>query len=150
MILGVGGADELETEHISVGSRLGPHDLRVFDGMVVGRRADPERADLSYRDAHVHRHAETADAGVESQPRATHGSEQVDLGIEGPTTRPTTSASVDGDICATLRKYRRESVGNGHQDIAKHIEAPDPWLAFSTSSWSNSTSRAPFGGTHSR
>lgn len=55
MILGVRSADELQAQEVAVRARLGPNHLRVLDGLMIGRRANAERADLADRDAHVHR-----------------------------------------------------------------------------------------------
>jgi hypothetical protein len=132
IILGVGGADELEPKHIAVGAGLGPHDLGVLDRLMVGRRANTKRADLAHGNVHIDCDSEAANAGVEGQSSTAHRAEKIDLRIECPAPRTTTGTAVDGDVSATLRKNRRESVSNGCHGTAEHIQARDPWLAFST------------------
>jgi hypothetical protein len=56
MILGVRGADELETQDITVGTRLGPDDLRMLHRLMVRRRANAKHTNLPDRHAHIHGH----------------------------------------------------------------------------------------------
>ena len=126
MILGDWRADELEPQKVSVGLRLGPDDLRVLDGLVVGRRADSQRADLTYGDAGICRDAKASDARIDGQPGALHRPQQVDFGIECPPTGLPARTPVNRGIGAALGEHRRESFGNGHDDRLDHIEVDDP------------------------
>lgn len=148
MILGFGSADELEPKDVAVGARLRPDDLGMLDRLMVGRCANPERAHLTDGHSHIDCDTEAANARVERQTLTTDRAQEINLGIERPAARTAAGAAVDGDISATLRKDRRESVGNGGHNRAEHIEAVDPWLAFSTNGSGKSIGLAPFGGMH--
>lgn len=56
MILGVRGVDELKTEDITVGTRLGPDDLRVLHRLMIRRGANAKRTNLSDGHAHIDGH----------------------------------------------------------------------------------------------
>lgn len=144
MILGVRGADELEPEQVAIGMRLGPHDLGMLDCLMVRRRAHAEGADLPHRNGRVHGDPQTANAGIDRQAGALHRPQQIDLGIERPTSRTAPRSTMDRDVSATLRKYRRESVGNGRQSTADNIETTFRWLGFSAGLVIISTRPAPF------
>ena len=116
MILSLGGRDELEPEHVSIGSRVRPDDLGMLERGPVRRGSDPKRAHVTDRDGCVDRHAQPSGARVEGETCATDGSEQLDLGIEGPSSRPAARATMQGNVRPTPREHRSKSRGNGHQD----------------------------------
>lgn len=116
--------DELEAQHVPIGLRLRPNDLRVLDGLVVRCGANSERADVIDWHARVHRDSKTTDARVDGQARAACRSEEVDFGIERPTPALTARATMNGGVGAALREDRRQSVGNGCQSIANVSKRP--------------------------
>ena len=126
MISGVWRSHELETEQIPVRLRPHPNHLRVLDRLVIGGRPYTQRANLADGHAHVDCDAQPSNARIDGEASPADGTEQVDLGIERPTLRPTPSATVDRNVCTTCRKDRGESVGNGVQGTSEHIEAGDP------------------------
>jgi len=86
MILGVWSSDELETEQVAIGPGLGPDDLGMLDGLVIGCRSNTKRADVPDWDPHVHGDSQAAHARIDRQARAADRTEQVDLGVECPAT----------------------------------------------------------------
>ncbi len=103
----------------------------MLDGFVVGCCPNPQRADVIDGHAPVHRDPKAANARVDRQARASRRRQELDLRIEGPPTETAAGTTMDGDIGATLRQDRSESVSGECQSTAECIEARDPWLAFS-------------------
>lgn len=104
----------------------------MLDGGVTGRGSNPQRADVVHRDGHVDGNSEASDARVDGQARASLRGQELDVGIECPTTKLTARATVHRDVSTALRQDRRESFRNGCHSTAECIEVGDRWLAFST------------------
>ena len=98
---------------------------------MVGRRPNPQRADVIERHSHVDRDPQAADARVDRQASASRWREELDLGIERPTPEPTPRAAMHRNVDTALWQDRRESFGNGCHSTVECIEAGDRWLAFS-------------------
>jgi len=103
----------------------------MLDGFVVGCCPNPQRADVIDGHAPVHRDPKAAYACIDRQARTSRRRQELDLCIESPPTEAAAGATMDGNVGATLRQDRSESVSGGCQSTAECIEARDPWPAFS-------------------
>jgi hypothetical protein len=103
----------------------------MLDGFVVGCCPNPKCADVIDGYAPVHRDPKAAYARIDRQARASRRRQELDLCVEGPPTKTAAGATMDGDIGATLRQDRSESVSDECQSTTECIEARDPWPAFS-------------------
>jgi hypothetical protein len=75
----------------------------VLDRFMIGRRPNPQRADMVNRHARVDGDSKTTDAGIDCEARATRRSQELDLGVESPPTEPPPGTTMNGNVSAALR-----------------------------------------------